>query len=88
LLAIVFHPSKLNAANKGELSMMPTKQQIARLKATGKVVDVEDEGMDEERFFVHLHAPYSWDDGYGVQRTKSFGSFSEALKRLKSVKPE
>lgn len=67
---------------------LPTKIQIQKLIATGKVVEVEDEGMDEGRFFVHLVAPYTWDEGYGVQRTKSFGNFREAMKAVKTVKPE
>lgn len=64
---------------------LPTKKQIERLKATGKVVDVEDEGMDEGRFFVHLCAPWTWNDGYGLQRTKSFGGFAEAYNAVKHV---
>jgi hypothetical protein len=65
---------------------LPTKAQIAKLKATGKVADVEDEGMDEGRFFVHLEAPYSWNDGYGHQETKSFGNYREAMSAVKKVK--
>jgi hypothetical protein len=62
-----------------------TKSQVIRLKATGKVAEVEDEGMDEGRFFVHLTNDYTWNDGYGVHHTKSFGSFKEVLAEMKSV---
>lgn len=64
---------------------MISKAQIKKLKATGKVDDVEDEGMDEGRFFVHLKEPYCWDDGYGHQETKSFGGYREAMKAVKAV---
>lgn len=64
---------------------MITRAQVQKLKATGKVEDVEDEGLDEGRFFVHLTTSYSWDEGYGVQRTKSFGSFREARRTLRGV---
>jgi hypothetical protein len=65
---------------------LPTKAQIAQLIATGKVADVEDEGMDEGRFFVHLKAPFTWDVRFEVQRTKSFGTYREALAALRNVK--
>jgi hypothetical protein len=65
---------------------LPNKVQIQKLKATGKVDDVEDEGMDEGRFFVHLKSGYSWNDGYGHQETKSFGNFREAMKAINNLK--
>lgn len=61
------------------------KYQVEKLKATGKVTDVEDAGMDEGRFFVHLKIGYSWNDGYGHQETKSFGGYAEAYRVLKTV---
>lgn len=64
---------------------MIRKDQIEKLKATGKVDDVENEGMEEGRFFVHLKVGYSWNDGYGHQETKSFGGYAEAYRALKSV---
>lgn len=64
---------------------MITKKQIEKLKATGKVDDVENGGMDEGRFFVHLKTGYSWNDGYGHQETKSFGGYAEAYRVLKTV---
>lgn len=67
---------------------LPTKTQIEKLKATGRVDDVEDEGMDEGRFFVHLIVPYTWNDGNGVQRTKSFSNFREAMSAVKKVEKE
>jgi hypothetical protein len=64
---------------------MITKLQVHKLKATGKVADVEDEGMDEGRFFVHLTDKWTWNEGYGIQHTKSFGGFAEAWRALKTA---
>ena len=64
---------------------MITAAQIKKLKVTGKVADVEDGGMDEGRFFVHLTESYSWDEGYGIQRTKSFGRYSDVVRALKTI---
>lgn len=62
------------------------KDQIAKLMATGKVDEIENEGMDEGRFFVHLKRPYYWAKyGDDEQRTKSFGGYREAAKALKQV---
>ncbi len=49
--------------------------QLRDIKSFNCVANVEDDGMDEGRFFVHLKSQYSWDEGYGIQHTKSFGSF-------------
>lgn len=59
--------------------MIISKKQIEKLYSTGKVIDVEDEGMDEGRFFVHLKGEYEYPHPYSGQRTKSFGGFREAL---------
>lgn len=68
---------------------MITKSQIEKLKSTGIVDDIENEGMDKDlnkdRFFVHLKNGYSWDDGYGHQETKSFGGYAEAYRALKQL---
>ena len=65
---------------------MLTRMQIGKLKDGGKVADVENEGMDEGRFFVHLTKAYTWNEGYGIQRTKSFGGgFREVCCALKTV---
>ena len=53
-----------------------------------RVEDVENEGMDPGRFFVHLRAPWTYDDGCGIQRTKSFGGLREAYAVLKTVEKE
>lgn len=53
-----------------------------------RVVDVENEGMDPGRFFVHLRRPWTYDDGNGVQRTRSFGGLREAYAVLKTVEQE
>ena len=62
-----------------------TKNQVAKLKADPRVADVENEGMDEGRFFVHLKTSYFWPAPYSDQRTKSFGSYKEAAAMLKRV---
>lgn len=53
-----------------------------------RVDEVEDRDMDEGRFFVHLKAPWTYDEGHGIQRTRSFGSVREALTVLKTVEKE
>lgn len=53
-----------------------------------RVEEVEDEGMDEGRFFVHLRRPWTYDEGYGVQRCRSFGGLREAYRVLRGVKEE
>ena len=63
-----------------------TNAQLSALKSTNCVADVENEGMDEGRFFVHLKSQYSLDEGYGIQHTKSFGSFKEAITAIKKFK--
>lgn len=48
------------------------------------VDNVEDAGMDEGRFFVHLKKGYSWakDD---IQHSKSFGSVEDAVVALNII---
>ena len=53
-----------------------------------RVADVENEGMDPGRFFIHLRPPWTYDDGCGTQRTKSFGGLREAYAILKTVEKE
>lgn len=62
---------------------MISRTQVEKLKATGKVDDVENEGMDEGRFFVHLTQAWEYPPPYYGQRTKSFGSFREAQAMVK-----
>lgn len=62
-----------------------TRAQIAKLMATGKVHEVENGGMDEGRFFVHLLDGLSYPQPYFGQRTKSFGDYREAAAMLKRV---
>lgn len=64
---------------------MINKLQVQMLKATGKVDDVEDEGMDEGRFFVHLKPEYTWDSRFERQASRSFGSFREAFRAVKKT---
>ena len=62
-----------------------TKRQRTMLMAWEIVADVEWEGMDEGRFFVHLKSEYFWPRPYHDQHTKSFGSYAEAVEMLKCV---
>lgn len=51
-----------------------------------RIEEIEDAGMDEGRFFIHLKAGFDWAiDPFNTIRTRSFGSRAEALKALKSV---
>ncbi len=62
-----------------------TKTQLRKLQSFPMVADIEDEGMDEGRFFVHLKAAYCW-PGAGFMHTKSFGSFKDANYALSKFK--
>lgn len=70
---------------------MPTKKQFASLMKDPRVIDAEDEGADEGRFFVHLREGFDWCiDPKEVRRSASFGSMAEAraaLRRVKQVQP-
>lgn len=66
---------------------MSTRYQIkartmAALAVHPKVEECEDKGMDEDRFFLHLHKEWTWDDGDGVHQSRSFGNKREALTAL------
>lgn len=53
-----------------------------------RIDEIEDGGMEEGRFFVHLKAGFDWGtDPYNVIRSRSFGSRKEVLEALKDVKP-
>lgn len=69
----------------------PTKSQLEKLYSTGRVADVENEGMDEGRFFVHLKAGYDYatQDRNGpddIRLSMSFGGFREAIREVKNAK--
>jgi hypothetical protein len=54
-----------------------------------RVEEVENEGMDEDRFFVHLAPPWHYDEGNGPgQRSRSFGGLREAYAILKAIQKE
>lgn len=55
------------------------------LRTIACVEDVENEGMDEGRFFVHLKPGYEYPAPYSGQRTKSFGGVREAREMLRRV---
>ncbi len=60
-------------------------KKLQSFKMVAKDEGIEDEGMDEGRFFVHLTAAYCW-PGAGFMHTKSFGSFEDALASLRKFK--
>jgi len=61
---------------------------MQRLKAHPAVQDVDCEGLDEGRFFVHLKQGYDWKtDPQQVVRTRSFDSIKDARAAIaKAVK--
>jgi hypothetical protein len=68
----------------------PTSEQLRKLNSYPCVDEVEDEGLDEGRFFVHLNYGYDWcQDPHQATRTKSFDKYSDARywieKRVKKV---
>jgi hypothetical protein len=64
---------------------------MRELKAHPLVDDVEGEGMDHGRFFVHLVNGHTWEDHEGdtnpanVEHRRSFGGAVEALREVKRV---
>jgi hypothetical protein len=66
---------------------------MRELKAHPLVEEVEGEGMDPGRFFVHLVDGHTWVDHYGdrnpqnVEHSRSFGGAVEALKAVKRAVP-
>ncbi|MET4240331.1 hypothetical protein [Bradyrhizobium sp. RT10b] len=69
---------------------LPTREQLRKLNSYPCVDEVEDEGLDDGRFFVHLVEGFDWtQDPAQVTRTKSFDSYSDVRywldKRVKAV---
>lgn len=62
-----------------------TEFQVRKLMSHPAVADVENEAMDEGRFFVHLDTDHEWPKPYHGQHTKSFGSYDEAAAMLKRI---
>lgn len=84
----IVHPSQ---QAKGSEMAFPKKHQLEKLYATGRVADVENEGMDEGRFFVHLKSGYGYDtlDRNGpndIRLSMSFGGYAEAMREVKLAK--
>lgn len=64
-----------------------TARQVQQLLANPRVADVEAEGLDEGRFFVHLNGHFDFGtDPCGVIRTKSFESYAEARDAISKAK--
>jgi len=59
---------------------------MLKLKAHPAVDEVEDEGMDEGRFFVHLKCGLDWNVEQEVRQSLSFSSAVKALKVLGGIK--
>lgn len=58
----------------------------AALQADHRVEDIESEGMDEGRFFVHLRAPWCYSHHAGdAVRTKSFSSLTAATRAVRAA---
>lgn len=51
-----------------------------------RIAEIEDAGMDDERFFVHLKPGFDWNVDVEPRRTQSFGSRAEVIEALRSVK--
>lgn len=62
-----------------------TENQVRKLMSHPAVADVENEAMDEGRFFVHLDSDHEWPAPYHGQHTKSFGSYADAAAMLKRI---
>lgn len=58
---------------------MLSAQQLRKLMSYSYVVDVENEGMEDDRFFVHLDMlhRYDQDQSSGVH-SKAFSSYKDA----------
>ena len=53
--------------------------------------EIENSGMDEGRFFVHLKRPYSWNtDPQNPERiaSASFGNITEVRRELKDIRTD
>ena len=68
---------------------MPTPQQMLKLNSYRCIAEIEDDGLDEGRFLIHLVSGYDWAaDPHNVTRSKSFASYADARYWLdKRVKP-
>ena len=51
-----------------------------------RVEEIEDGGMDEGRFFIHLKPGFDWNVDIEPRVSKSFNSRKEAIAALKNVK--
>ncbi len=57
-----------------------TKKQVGYLRNISRVADVENDGMEDDRFFVHLRVGFHWkeSDPDDLQRSKAFSTYAEA----------
>ena len=67
---------------------MRDSKALRKLRAHPKVDDVEDAGMDEGRFFVHLKPEWDFDiDPWCTRHSESFGNMREALHAVNHAIP-
>lgn len=63
-----------------------TKEQLSKLKAHRYVDDVEGEGCEDGRFFVHIKEGLDFNIDPRAQRTSvTFASYRQATQALKKV---
>lgn len=69
------------------LANLRSKTLVA-LRDNPRVDEIENEGCDDERFFVHLKPEwsYTWDP-HAVTHSRSFSRASEAVKAVRDAVP-
>jgi uncharacterized membrane protein len=65
--------------------MSLNKKQISEILSSSMVEEVEGEGLDDGRFFVHLKNGFDWKTDAEVRRTKSFSNITAVKKALKNA---
>jgi hypothetical protein len=61
---------------------------LTALRRDPRVEDIENEGCDDERFFVHLKTEWSYtQDPRAVTHSQSFSRAADAVKAVRSAVP-
>ena len=61
---------------------------LQALRQNPRVANIENEGCDDERFFVHLNAAWTYTyDPHQVIHTRSFARAADALKAVRDAVP-
>ena len=63
------------------------RMRLQHLKWDPRVHDVENAGLDDGRFFVHLKPEWDWNQDVCAMRSKSFGSSREVEEAMKGIRP-